>query len=73
MGSNKLIQVALGKTSADEYKTNLSQLSGRLKGNVGLFFTKLPQEEVSAWLHACVSEAVHVNEKERALRASYNA
>lgn len=54
MGSNKLIQVALGKTSADEYKTNLSQLSGRLKGNVGLFFTKLPLEEVSAWLPACV-------------------
>lgn len=47
MGSNKLIQVALGKSTADEYKPNLSQLSQRLKGNVGLFFTQLPKEEVS--------------------------
>jgi mRNA turnover protein 4 len=46
MGSNKLIQVALGKTDADEYKTNLSLLSQRLKGHVGLFFTKLPHDEV---------------------------
>lgn len=34
MGSNKLLQVALGKTEADEYRTNLHLLSERLRGQV---------------------------------------
>lgn len=46
MGSTKLLQVALGRTEADEYRTNLHQLSERVKGQVGLLFTKLPREEV---------------------------
>jgi mRNA turnover protein 4 len=46
MGSNKMLQVALGKTEADEYRTNLSLLSDRLKGHVGLFFTTLERDEV---------------------------
>jgi hypothetical protein len=46
MGSNKVLQVALGKTSADELRTNLSQLSERLVGQVGLLFTKMSKEEV---------------------------
>jgi mRNA turnover protein 4 len=46
MGSNKMLQVALGKTPADEYRTNLHLLSERLRGHVGLFFTSLPREEV---------------------------
>jgi hypothetical protein len=45
MGSNKMLQVALGKTEADEYRANLSRLSARLRGHVGLFFTSLPREE----------------------------
>lgn len=48
MGSNKMLQVALGKTEADEYRTNLSRLSERLRGHVGLFFTSLPRDEVRA-------------------------
>jgi mRNA turnover protein 4 len=48
MGSNKVLQVALGKTSADELRTNLSQLSERLMGQVGLLFTKMSKEEVRA-------------------------
>jgi hypothetical protein len=47
MGSNKVLQVALGKTEADEYRTNIHYLSGLLKGAVGLFFTSLPKDEVS--------------------------
>jgi mRNA turnover protein 4 len=47
MGSNKVLQVALGKTSADELRTNLSLLSARLAGHVGLMFTSLTREEVS--------------------------
>jgi hypothetical protein len=46
MGSNKMLQVALGKTEADEYRANLHLLSARLKGHVGLLFTKLPRDEV---------------------------
>ncbi|KAK9842227.1 hypothetical protein WJX81_001488 [Elliptochloris bilobata] len=46
MGSNGLLQVALGRSAADEYGTNLSELSRRIDGSVGLFYTKLPREEV---------------------------
>ncbi|MEW5299028.1 MAG: hypothetical protein WDW38_004937 [Sanguina aurantia] len=48
MGSNKLLHVALGKTDADEYRLNLHEVSTRLTGQVGLFFTSLPREEVEA-------------------------
>lgn len=47
MGSNKMLQVALGKSESDELRTNLSEIGARLKGPSGLFFTKLPREEVS--------------------------
>jgi hypothetical protein len=46
MGRNKMLAVALGKSPSDELRTNLSALSARMKGPVGLFFTKLPREEV---------------------------
>lgn len=46
MGSTGVLQVALGRSAADEYGANLSELSRRIVGNVGLFFTKLPREEV---------------------------
>ena len=42
--------VALGRDEADEYRTNLSQLSVQLKGNVGLLFTKLGKDEVGLCL-----------------------
>jgi len=45
MGSNKVLQVALGKTSADELRTNLHQLSSRLAGQVGLLFTNMTKDE----------------------------
>lgn len=46
MGSNKVLQVALGKTAADELRTNLSQLSEKLVGQVGLLFTQMSKEQV---------------------------
>lgn len=46
MGSNKVLQVALGKSEKDEYKPNLHLLSQRIEGNVGLFFTTLPRAKV---------------------------
>jgi hypothetical protein len=46
MGSNKVLQVALGKTPADELATNISRLSAKLAGQVGLLFTRLSKDEV---------------------------
>lgn len=46
LGSNKIMQVALGRTDADEYKVNLHLLAERLKGDVGLFCTNLDHEQV---------------------------
>ena len=51
MGSNKVLQVALGREESDEYKQNISELSNRIRGKIGLFFTKLPQSEVNASAH----------------------
>ena len=54
MGSTRVLQVAMGRTEADEYKANLSQLTERVRGSVGLFFTKLPRHEArqGAWAHS---------------------
>lgn len=46
MGSNKVLKVALGREESDEYKQNISELSNRIRGKIGLFFTRLPQQEV---------------------------
>lgn len=68
LGSTKLMQVALGKAEADEYKTNLHQLSQRLKGNVGLFFTKLSREEAAR----IIDEFVHEDFARAGSRASHD-
>ena len=46
LGSNKVLRVALGSDAADEYKTNLAKLAEKIKGSMGLLFTKVPREEV---------------------------
>ena len=53
MGSNKVLQVALGREESDEYKQNISELSNRIRGKIGLFFTKLPQNEVCPTASVC--------------------
>jgi len=48
-GKNKVMSIALGRTKEDEYKEKLHEISKRLKGNVGLFFTNKPKDEVVRW------------------------
>eukprot|EP00951_Prasinocladus_malaysianus_P012895 scaffold96506_cov42-Prasinocladus_malaysianus.AAC.1 len=46
LGNGKVLRVALGKTASDEYQQNLHEVSDRMAGNSGLFFTNLPDAEV---------------------------
>ena len=38
--------MALGQSESEEYQIGLAEIADTLKGNVGLFFTNLGQEEV---------------------------
>mmetsp|Transcript_6931 Transcript_6931/g.7920 ORF Transcript_6931/g.7920 Transcript_6931/m.7920 type:complete len:250 (+) Transcript_6931:203-952(+) len=46
LGSNKVMQVALGRDETDALRENLNKVSDRLAGNAGLCFTKLPRAEL---------------------------
>lgn len=46
LGSNKVMQVALGRSAADEIKPGLHKISKFLRGETGLFFTDMSEEEV---------------------------
>ncbi|KAL6964354.1 hypothetical protein U1Q18_035409 [Sarracenia purpurea var. burkii] len=46
LGSNKVMQVSLGRSVADEVRPGLHKISKLLRGDSGLFFTNLPKEEV---------------------------
>eukprot|EP00899_Mesostigma_viride_P014045 jgi/Mesvir1/22641/Mv14076-RA.1 len=46
MGSNKVMQVALGREPSTEVQKDLSKLAQMISGSRGLLFTKLPHEEV---------------------------
>ena len=46
LGKNRVMQVALGASEADEYRPKLSMLAADLSGNVGLLFTSRPLAEV---------------------------
>lgn len=46
LGSNKVMQVALGRSVADEIRPGLHKISKLLRGDSGLFLTNLPEEEV---------------------------
>ncbi|XP_032904155.1 mRNA turnover protein 4 homolog [Amblyraja radiata] len=49
LGKNKVMVVALGKGSADEYKDGLHKVSAKLEGEVGLLFTDRTKAEVIEW------------------------
>ncbi|XP_071493050.1 mRNA turnover protein 4 homolog [Diadema antillarum] len=48
-GKNKVMMVALGKSSQDEYRDNLHRISRKLLGNVGLLFTNQTKDEVVSY------------------------
>ncbi|KAM7252368.1 hypothetical protein ACFE04_024251 [Oxalis oulophora] len=48
LGSNKVMQVALGRSNADEIKPQLHKVSKLLRGDTGLVFTNMPKEEVES-------------------------
>jgi mRNA turnover protein 4 len=50
MGSTRLLQVALGRGEADEYRPGYARLSPLLKGQAGLMFTRLPPAGAKALL-----------------------
>nr|CAD1817542.1 unnamed protein product [Ananas comosus var. bracteatus] len=46
LGSNKVMQISLGRSAAEEVKPGIHKLSKLLHGDSGLFCTNLPREEV---------------------------
>ncbi|KAG2705260.1 hypothetical protein I3760_05G043800 [Carya illinoinensis] len=46
LGSNKVMQVSLGRSAADEIIPCIHKVSKLLRGNSGLCFTDLPKEEI---------------------------
>jgi mRNA turnover protein 4 len=49
LGKNKLLQIALGKSSEDEYADNLHQLSKSLSGSVGILCTNRTSKDVEEY------------------------
>jgi mRNA turnover protein 4 len=50
MGSNKVLQVALGKGPEDEQREGLHQLSAHVRGHSGVVFTNLTKEDLETAL-----------------------
>ncbi|XP_023162483.1 mRNA turnover protein 4 homolog [Drosophila hydei] len=48
-GKNRIMQIGLGRTEAEEVETGIHKLSKRLNGQVGLLFTEKTKEEVLKW------------------------
>ncbi|GAB4857048.1 hypothetical protein Ancab_014959 [Ancistrocladus abbreviatus] len=46
LGSNKVMQIALGRSNADEIKPGIHKVSKLLRGNSGLFLTNMAKDEV---------------------------
>ncbi|CAM8904202.1 unnamed protein product [Rhodiola kirilowii] len=46
LGSNKVMQVALGRSESDEIRPGISNVSKLLHGDAGLVFTNMPKEDV---------------------------
>ncbi|XP_052249212.1 mRNA turnover protein 4 homolog [Dreissena polymorpha] len=51
-GKNKVMSLALGRTSSDEYRENLHKICKHLQGQTGLLFTNKTKEEVLKYFSA---------------------
>ncbi|KAL3797889.1 hypothetical protein HJC23_006927 [Cyclotella cryptica] len=49
LGKNKLLQIALGRSSEDEYSDNLHQISKSLTGSVGILCTNRSPKDVEGY------------------------
>lgn len=55
LGKNKLLQIALGRTSEEEYADNLRHIAKLIVGgSVGLLFTSQPAPAVESYFHSMV-------------------
>jgi mRNA turnover protein 4 len=55
LGKNKLLQIALGRNSEEEYSDNLQHVAkGITGGSVGLLFTSRPRNEVEGYFSSMV-------------------
>ncbi|KAF5743903.1 mRNA turnover protein 4 like [Tripterygium wilfordii] len=52
LGSNKVMQVALGRSVSDEVRPGIRKVSKLLQGDAGLLFTDLSKEEVERLFNA---------------------
>ncbi|XP_010460404.1 PREDICTED: mRNA turnover protein 4 homolog [Camelina sativa] len=52
LGSNKVMQVALGRSASDEIRSGLYKVSKLINGNAGLLATDMPKEEVESLFNA---------------------
>ena len=52
MGKNKVVQLALGRSEAEEYKENLHLVSAAVRGNCGIFFSNSAPEEVTKYFES---------------------
>ncbi|XP_062203114.1 uncharacterized protein LOC133905366 [Phragmites australis] len=48
LAGKKVMQIALGRSAADEAKTGLHKLSKFLQGDSGLLFTNLPRDDIES-------------------------
>ncbi|GAB2211779.1 hypothetical protein Droror1_Dr00025113 [Drosera rotundifolia] len=48
LGSNKVMQIALGRTAADEIKPGIRKVSKLLRGSSGVFLTNMVKEDVQS-------------------------
>ncbi|GAV67379.1 Ribosomal_L10 domain-containing protein [Cephalotus follicularis] len=48
LGSNKVMQVALGRSASDEIRPSIHKVSKLLRGDSGLFLTNMSKEEVES-------------------------
>ena len=49
LGKNRLLQIALGRTAADEYSDNVSRMSTHITGSVGILCTSMSRAAVEGY------------------------